>query len=216
MKRALTLHDSKAPAKPRLLVDHASPDLTVAALRNILSTAPNLYDRGAPVRLAIDRTGKCGAFAQVLAPDDLVLLTHQVSRPYLVDANAGSREAVDVRLPSSMARMYLGWRGEWRLPPLNGIASAPLLRDDGEIASGSGYDPATGMWQENIPDLTGRIPTQPTVDEARAAMELIRQTFRTFFALRTPRLSSTRPKVFRLLISALRLAAMNQASSPHS
>ncbi len=166
--------------KPRLLVDLANPDRTVAALRDILSNSENLYDRGTPVRLAIDRTGRGGAAAQILAPDDLLLLAHQVARPYIVDGRGGDLEEVDVPLPRSIARMYLGWRGEWRLPPLNGIASAPLLRDDGTIVSGSGYDPATGMWQENVPDLGTLVPARPTLADSRAALKRIRRIFRTF------------------------------------
>ena len=152
----------------------------MAALRDILSNAENLYDRGTPVRLAIDRTGRGGAAAQVLAPDDLVLVAHQVARPYIVDGRGMDRQEVDVPLPRSIARMYLGWKGEWRLPALNGIASAPLLRDDGTIASGSGYDAATGMWQENVPELGTLIPVRPKQVEAGEALKLIRQTFKTF------------------------------------
>ena len=39
---------------------------------------------------------------------------------------------------------------------------------------------ASGMWCENVPDLTGRVPEQPTKDEAEAALRLIRETFKTF------------------------------------
>jgi hypothetical protein len=163
--------------KPRLLVDNANPDLTVAALRDILSRAERLYDRGAPVRLAIDRTGRGGSSAQVLAPDDLVLLAHQVARPY---AEQPDGDETNVPLPKSIARMYLGWKGEWQLPPLNGIASAPLLSEDGGFSSSSGYDAATGMWQENVPDLRDLVPERPTGAEAEAALRLIRRTFRTF------------------------------------
>ena len=148
----------------------------MVGLRDILSDVPNLYDRGMPVRLATDPTGRSSAAAQVIAPEDLVLLAHQFCRPY----SKHDGEEIDARLPTSMARMYLGWRGEWRLPPLNGITSSPLLRDDGEIISGRGYDPQTGMWQENVPELTNRIPSQPTDQEAIDALGLIREAFKTF------------------------------------
>ena len=58
--------------------------------------------------------------------------------------------------------MYLDWRGEWNLASVNGIASAPLLRDDGDIISAKGHDLDSGMWVENMPDLTGLVPEQPT------------------------------------------------------
>ena len=79
-----------------------------------------------------------------------------------------------------MSIMYLAWRGEWRLPPLNGIATAPLLQDDGMISSSEGYDPVSGMWCEHVPKLTGLVPDRPTKDDAAAALSLVRKTFRTF------------------------------------
>ena len=76
--------------------------------------------------------------------------------------------------------MYLDWRGEWRLPPLNGIASAPLLQDDGAIKSAEGYDSASGMWCESVPNLTALVPDRPTKADAVSALRLIRETFKTF------------------------------------
>ena len=43
-----------APVKPRLLVENCNPDLTVAALRDILAEVGGLYDRGVPVQLAFE------------------------------------------------------------------------------------------------------------------------------------------------------------------
>jgi hypothetical protein len=147
--------------KPRLLIENSDPHRTVAALRDILADAGQLYDRGVPVRLAFDQMQK-GAVAQVMTPDALVLTTHAACRPYIVKTKNGTREEVNVRLPRSFAVMYLDWRGEWRLPPLNGIATAPLLRDDGSFNSIEGYDSASGMWCENVPDLKSFVPKRPT------------------------------------------------------
>jgi hypothetical protein len=76
--------------------------------------------------------------------------------------------------------MYLDWRGEWRLPPLNGIASTPQLRDDGTINSTRGYDLTTGMWCEKVPDLTGLVSAKPSMGDATAALRVIREKFKTF------------------------------------
>ena len=165
----------EVPEKPRLLVDKSNPHQTVATLRDILADAGGLYDRGVPVRLAVDQTQK-GTVAQMMTRSGVVLKAHQVCRPYALKKG----EAVDVGLPSWFALMYLEWWGEWQLPPLNGVASAPLLQDDGTINSTEGYDPASGMWCENVPDLTGLIPERPTRNEAEAALRLIRETFKTF------------------------------------
>src|SRR4051812_41717100 len=139
--------------KPRLLVESSDPDRTVAALRNILADAGQLFDRGVPVRLIFDQI-QGGAAAQMMSPDGLVLMAHTVCRPYaLKEQRDGTVKEINVRLPRAFAVMYLDWRGEWRLPLLNGIASAPLLRDDGTIFCAPGYDASSGMWLEKVPDL---------------------------------------------------------------
>jgi hypothetical protein len=172
--------DDVSSTKPRLLVDSANPDQSVAMLRDILSSTADLYDRGVPVRLAHDQI-RGGTVAQIVTPDTLVMTAHSVCRPYAQKVNRdGSLFEVDVRLPRNLAVMYLDWRGEWNLPPLNGIASAPMLTDDGAIQSADGYDRDTGMWRENVPDLTPLIPEHPTDDDAVAALRLIRETFKTF------------------------------------
>ena len=165
--------------KPRMLVENWNPDLTVAALRDILAEAGGLYDRGVPVRLAYDQIQK-GTVAQMMTPHALVLMAHGVCRPYARKPKDGTIIEVDARLPHSFAVMYLDWRGEWQLPPLNGIASSPLLQEDGAINSTEGYDPASGMWCEDVPDLTCLVPEQPTRVEAETALRLIRDTFKTF------------------------------------
>jgi hypothetical protein len=166
--------------KPRLLIEICSPDRTVARLRDILATGGTLYDRGVPVRLAFDKQHQ-GTVAQVMTPDDIVLEAHQVCRPYVLKAKKdGTFYEVDACLPRSCAQMYLGWRGAWQLPRLNGIAAAPLLRADGTINSANGYDAASGMWCENVPDLDALVPKQPTKDVANSSLYLVRNTFKTF------------------------------------
>lgn len=166
--------------KPRLLVENCSPDRTVAALRDILSAAGCFYDRGVPVRLAFDQI-KQGIIAQVATPDSIVLAVHRVCRPYITKPKPdGVVSQENARLPRPFAVMYLDWYGEWRLPPFNGIAAAPLLQDSGEIRAVEGYDPASGMWCEKVPDLTGLIPDHPTKDCATKALHLIREAFKTF------------------------------------
>jgi hypothetical protein len=166
--------------KPRLLIDHCNPDRTVAALRDILAQANAIYERGFPVRLAFDQL-QHGVIAQAMTPSAIVLLAHMVCRPYVLKKSRdGTIAEVDAPLPRQIADMYLGWRGEWRLAPLNGIASSPLLMNDGTINSVNGYDANSGMWCERVPDLSNRFPNRPTKEEAAAAFLLIRETFKTF------------------------------------
>jgi hypothetical protein len=166
--------------KPRLLIEDCNPDRTVAALRDVLAGVGVLYDRGVPVRLAYDQLQR-GVVAQVISPDALVLIAHRVCRPYVLKAKSDhALSEANARLPRQFAVMYLDWRGEWKLPQLNGIATAPLLHEDGTIKSGEGYDPNSGMWCERVPDLTGLVPGQPTKVDAVTALRLVRNTFKTF------------------------------------
>ena len=178
------VHEPSPPGshgeKPRLRIEDCNPDRTVAAMRDILAAAGGLYDRGVPVRLAFDQMQR-GTVAQVMTPDALVLMAHATCRPYVLKAKKdGTLYEADARLPRSFAVMYLDWRGEWRLPALNGIATAPLLQDNGAIKSTEGYDSASGMWCENVPDLMGLVPERPTKNDAASALRLIRDTFKTF------------------------------------
>ena len=166
--------DPAEPGKLRLLVESHSPDTTVADLGEILLRSGELYDRGMPVRLVFDQSQK-GMVARVMTPDDLVLMAHRLCRPYAIKDG----EEKNVRFPRAFAVMYLGWCEGWKLPPLNGIASAPFLNDDGTITSADGYDRASGMWCENVPNLASRVPAYPTRAEAEEALLSIRQTFCT-------------------------------------
>jgi hypothetical protein len=166
--------------KPRLFVEPANPDRTIPALRDTLADAGGLYDRAGPVQLVFDQL-EGGVIAQTLSPDLLILKAHSVCRPYALKRQRdGSIIEVEVCLPTKFARTYLQWQEGWSLPLLNGIASAPLLREDGTIQCSDGYDPETCLWQERVPDITGLVPEQPTRQHAEIALQVIRDTFNTF------------------------------------
>ena len=165
--------------KPPIRVDHINPEQTVSDLRNVLVASGKLYDRGIPVRLAYDKV-QAATVAEVMTPDSLVLMAHQVGRPVIFNTTpCGKTIQRDARLPTSAAKMYLAWRGEWELPILNGIASAPLLREDGMVVTSAGYDRDSGMWLEDVPGLEG-LAERPTRADASGALMRLRLAFCTF------------------------------------
>ena len=165
--------------RPRLKIEKQSPEKTVADLRVILGAAGGLYDRGRIVKMVDDQT-RGGSVAHVMTPAALMMATHEASRPYLVKGKDDCIEEVDAALPHQIAVMYQDWR-DWGLPPLNGIAAAPLLGEDGSIRTARGYDPGTGMWcEESMPDVAGLVPRKPDKDAAAKALLAIRNQFRTF------------------------------------
>jgi hypothetical protein len=171
-REALSHHD----AKPRLNIDNGHPERTVASLRDILARCGRLHDRGTPVRVVRDQT--LGGFvAHELNTDSLTLEAHLVCQPYKVKDSGLERDAT---LPPSIARMYLSCRGEWGLPVLNGVTTAPLLSDDGSIRTAHGFDPATGLWCESFPDVALLVPDYPTRGQAIASLMVVRDAFKTF------------------------------------
>ena len=168
--------------KPKLLIEPNDPHRTVAALRDILAERGDLFDRGAPVRLFKDR--RSGAImARAVTADRIVMLAHQLARPVAFkpsEHSKGKFVEFNAPLPRAIATTYLELHGEWQLRPLNGIASAPLLRPDGSIWAANGYDAATGLFLENVPTISGLVPAAPNQADAAAALALIRSIFATF------------------------------------
>jgi hypothetical protein len=165
--------------KPRLQVDKANPERTVTALRDIFVNAGGLFERGRLVKVIVDPIAG-GAVAHVMTPAALIIAAHEISRPWMIKETRHGPQEVDCGLPQAMALMYNDHR-DWRLMPLNGVASSPLLSADGGIRIAEGYDEASGLWCENMPaDVADMVPLKPTKDDAARSLLLIRETFRTF------------------------------------
>src|SRR5262249_17050979 len=74
---------------------------------------------------------------------------------------------------------YLAMPEEWRLRPLRGITTAPILHDDGSIRWERGYDAATGLLCAcNLPALS--LPDKPLREDAERALATLRRAFRPF------------------------------------
>jgi hypothetical protein len=165
---------SPASEKPHLIVDGGDLPATARETRDFLAQSQLLFDRGVPVKLV--RCANGGPLMAIpLTAHQIIIETHRVCRPVRL---AGEDDFVPVTLPMLVARLYLGMHGEWGLPPLAGICSAPLLSADGGARTATGYDRVTGLWCASVPDL--QIPDHPTRADAESALWLLRETFRTF------------------------------------
>jgi hypothetical protein len=165
--------------KPRLLVDSANPDRTVAAMRDILAADGRLFDRGGPVQVVQDVLQQTMTIHK-LTTEGIVMMVHSICRPYFLKVREGQTFEVDCRLPTQIATMYLHWSGNWQLRALDGICSSPLMRNDGSVHVAPGYDQFSRLWLEGIPDVGPLIPQLPTESDAQNALRHIRERFRTF------------------------------------
>ena len=77
----------------------------------------------------------------------------------------------EVACPARIAETYLA-RMEWKLPPLAGTITAPLLRFDGSLLDRPGYDPSTALLFDPANTRYPPIPDHPTREQAEAALKV--------------------------------------------
>lgn len=162
--------------KPDLVVHRDDLPATASALRDLFAKTGGIFDRGMPIRLVEPADGRPPA-AVPLTVNSVVVEAHRICRPVGHDKKG---KLASVTLPDRVARMYLDMNGEWKLPRLAGVTTAPLLSDDGGIRTAIGYDVGTGIWCSGMPDITPMVPMAPMDQEAADALRRLRRTFRTF------------------------------------
>lgn len=88
-------------------------------------------------------------------------------------------ELTSIRVPSYVTKA-IHQRGEWAgVRKLESVVTYPILRADGSIASSPGYDPSTGLYL-HIPAGLASVPSSPGIDDARAAVETLRDIVADF------------------------------------
>jgi hypothetical protein len=160
--------------KPQLRVHSGDLPATALAVRDLLAKSDGLYDRGMPVRVAAPTDGGLPS-ASPLTKHGVVMETHALCKPVKMNKN-GVLQALT--LPDRVAQMYLDMLHDWKLPPLAGISTAPLLSADGSIRAVTGYDRETKLWCAYSLPLD--VPRHPTLEDAERALDLLRRTLRTF------------------------------------
>ena len=162
-------HARKKADKEVLVIEKGELPKVAETLRDIIAKSDKFFDRGVPVRIT-QRAGNKLPIASPLTPHGVVRAAHQLCRPI--------KDGEYATLPDRVAALYLDMAGEWKLPPLVVISTAPILADDGSIREAEGYDKATGIYCLNVPQLS--VPENPTGEQAAASLLILRQAFRTF------------------------------------
>jgi hypothetical protein len=164
---AAEIVDFALKRKPELIIHAGNLPATAEALRDLLAASGKFFDRGVPVRVVTPTDG--GAPSAVsLTKSNVVMETHRLCQPMKVKDG----EHVPATLSDRVAQMYLEMLGEWDLPPLNGVSTAPLLSPDGSLRATNGYDPKTALWCANVPALG--LPSQPSRADAEESLQLLR------------------------------------------
>ena len=159
-------------------------EVTEDAIRAIseANDPPILFHRaGAPVRVCRDEQDR--AKIQSLTEHALRGVMDRVAvwLSIKMQKEGGFKEIPEYP-PISIVRDILGQPSdEWRLPPLVGIATSPILHLDGTIHATVGYDEVTRMYLMPEPGfMLAPVPDDPTHDEVEAAKDLILEIFWDF------------------------------------
>jgi putative DNA primase/helicase len=167
--------------------DGALPRVVDEAEEALLDSEIPVYQRGSilvrPVRRTATSTRDFERPAGALG-----IVT--VDKPWLVETMTRSAhfERYDKRndkwrpmnAPAEVAATYLARRGEWRVPPLLSVVSAPTLRPDGSVLQKPGYDPAMATLFDPCGVEFDDIPLRPSKDDAFDALTFLRKVFGTF------------------------------------
>jgi hypothetical protein len=156
--------------KKILLIDRGELVPAAEELRNVMAASGQFYERGTPVWIA-KRKGDKLPFASPLTKNSVVRASDKLCVPT-------TKNGEKTTLPNRVADIYLDMVGEWQLPPLRAISTAPVLLDDGSIRDGDGYDPDTSLYLHNVPKLA--VPAKPTKEDAEHALLRLRRAFATF------------------------------------
>jgi hypothetical protein len=163
--------------KPELLIDGSNLTKTAKQLAAMFAQHRRFLFNGHEPIQVVHENGM--PMAVTVTPDTVRVFAHEICTPVKMVKDNKALKAVCRTLTKDIANLYLhGLVGQWRLKPFNGITSAPILNDDGLFHANTGYDEATGLWCHQIPAVD--VPKQPTKEQAKASLDVLRRFFHTF------------------------------------
>ncbi len=165
----------KNPGLPSIIIDDTQlSDLTaqaLAAVRQANDPASVFVRAGTLARVMRDENElpRIEAFDRVRMRCRL----SEVANFFTLRKGEAGYEPVGTNPPLSLAENVLA-QTTWDLPPLAGIARAPILRQDGTICSEPGYDPVSKLFYSPDAGLTlTPIPEYPSTDEVLACVDIL-------------------------------------------
>jgi putative DNA primase/helicase len=87
---------------------------------------------------------------------------------------------VQCHCPDDIAKRYLARDGNWRVPALLGVVTAPTLRPDGTVLDRPGYDAASGLLFDPLGVDFPRVPERPAREDAIKALAEIKEVIEHF------------------------------------
>lgn len=158
------------------------PELVDETESALIAHEPNLFQRSNElVRVIVSRAETVHGISRprgklLIAPLDAESLLDKLNRCIRWQRwNLRKSDWKPCNAPRPVATALLARCGEWRVPHLVGVVTAPTLRPDGTVIEKPGYDAATGLLLvPNGADFPP-LPARPTRDHGRAALDFIHE-----------------------------------------
>ncbi|MHB2205255.1 PriCT-2 domain-containing protein [Methylobacterium sp. CM6257] len=147
----------------------------------LLNAGVQIYSRaGTLVRPVIQAVpaakGRMTSVARMRALSTIGLADIAAQKMRFQRYDVRAEDWLDINPPDEITATLLAREGQWRVPPVVGVITAPTVRPDGTILDLPGYDPATQLYYAAAPDF--RLPSlskRPDKTEALRALALIEE-----------------------------------------
>lgn len=173
-KNAADLPEIVIATDIRRVVDQAEAAILAS------SSGAGIYQRG---RMLVHVVRDAARRVQGLSRPPHAPVIEAVSSPKLTEEMAsaamwvrpGDSGEMVPALPPKFAVDALAARGQWSFRPLEAVVETPTLRPDGSVLETAGYDPATGiLFMPGEGAAFPPVPGTPTMDQVRAAVDLLK------------------------------------------
>jgi hypothetical protein len=162
----------RAPARVELVKGHTSEAAT--ATIDLLRRDPVAFDFGGQLALADD--GR----VHPLCEHGLAHHLGNVTQFWKLTPRGEALVPVDIDPPAAMLKQIIAQGERRKLKPLDGVITGPTIRLDGSVLDAPGYDSATRLLFDPMGEDVPSVPTNPTLEQARTALDALLQPFETF------------------------------------
>lgn len=162
----------RAPARIELVKGHTSEAVTETIDK--LRRDPVAFDFGG--QLAIAEAGR----VHPLCIDALAYHLAGITQFWKLVQRGDVTVPVDADPPAALLKQIIAQGERRNLKPLDGVITGPTIRLDGSVLNKPGYDAATRLLFDPLGEIVPDVPTSPTLDQARAALDMLLHPFQTF------------------------------------
>lgn len=172
--------DSPPPERPSIQVSEGRVDLLATdAEQAIIDSGLPVFQRGQelvrPAQFEVPASkGRMTISAGLTSLSQSGMLDAMSKAADWTKWNGRKKKLVPTNPPQLPAAILLSRAGEWHLPTISGVITAPTLRPDGTMLHAPGYDPVTRLYHAvNAGLKPAYVPERPTMEQAIEALRLL-------------------------------------------